>query len=107
MKIAVSFIAATLFGLLYAYENPDHKYYEYSNGKSREINYDAYQLRKKENQRFIEYGYSTPIRRSDTMNIWRVLIVGSLSFIGMMLIVNLFQSVEHYLKKNKSTYNNG
>jgi|GEM_PF-6214918 len=101
IKIAVSLIAAMLFGLLYAYENLDHKYYEFSGGKSREINYDAYQLRKRENQKFIEYGYSTPIRRSDILNPWRISIVGGLSFIGMMLLMNLLGSIENNLKKNR------
>lgn len=101
IKIVVSLIAAVLFGLLYAYENPDHKYYEYSGGRSSEINYDAYHLLQKQNQKFIGYGYSTPIRRSDVINVWRLSIVGGLSFIGMMLLMNLLGNIESNLKKSR------
>lgn len=98
VKITVSLIVGVLVGLLYSYENPDHKYYVYLDGHRKEIRYDEYQIFKKSNQKTIGYQY-IPINRYDVINSTRVMLIGGLSFIGMVLVMQLFQGIEDRLKR--------
>lgn len=107
VKISVSLVVAILIGLFYAYENPDHKYYKYSSKKYYLITYESYQDLTRFNKEVAEFApmSTTPIIRKDVLNLWRILITGSLAFVGMMLLMNLLGSIENKLKQDAQEKN--